>query len=173
MQNQLAEFFMNSECRRDGVANVGMSLRCFAHHSWNVTGRVPSGRKHVRKNGDVGCSRFDAAQEPGFYRWIGKLHVRVAHDNARASQGLDEVGHADEHVIRLARFAPEPDPNAQRVHLLASKDPPIQAVLMGYPDQAQLIAGFFLPLALRTRGQVFCFGVDPLLGPARPAAGWT
>jgi ABC-2 type transport system permease protein len=62
-------------------------------------------------------------------------------DFGRLEAARDRLATAidDEHVIRLARFAPEPDPNAQRVHLLASKDPPIQAVLMGYPDQAQLI----------------------------------
>ena len=61
-------------------------------------------------------------------------------DFGRLEAARDRLAMAidDEHVIRLMRFAPEPDPNAQRAHLLASKDPPVQAVLMGYPDQAQL-----------------------------------
>jgi ABC-2 type transport system permease protein len=45
----------------------------------------------------------------------------------------------DQHLIRIKRFAPEPDSNAQPAHLLASKNPPVQAVLVGLPDRPQLI----------------------------------
>ena len=64
-------------------------------------------------------------------------------DFGRLEAARDRLATAidDEHVIRLTRFAPGPDPNAQRARLLASKDPPVQAVLTGFPEHPQLTGG--------------------------------
>ena len=61
-------------------------------------------------------------------------------DFSRLDAARDRLATAidDEHVIRLTRFDPEANLNTQRAHLLASKDPPVQAVLTGLPEHPQL-----------------------------------
>ena len=55
-----------------------------------------------------------------------------------ARERLTEAIDADR-VVRLARFDPEPDLGAQRKRLLASGDPPVQAVLSDIRGQPHLI----------------------------------
>ena len=52
---------------------------------------------------------------------------------ARLAGAIDE-----DHVVRLVRIDPGPDSDAQRKRLLASRDPPVQAVLTGVPDHPRL-----------------------------------
>ena len=84
--------------------------------------------------GGIGATVANSRQKPVV------AVVASKEDFGRLDAARDRLATAidDEHVIRLTRFDPEPNPNAQRAHLLASKDPPVQAVLMGYPDRAQL-----------------------------------
>jgi ABC-2 type transport system permease protein len=44
----------------------------------------------------------------------------------------------DEHVVRLVAYPPEPDSAAQQKRLLATRSPPVQAVLNGVPDRPHL-----------------------------------
>jgi ABC-2 type transport system permease protein len=65
------------------------------------------------------------ASEPDFAR------LSTARD--RLAEAIDEPG-----LIRLVRYAPEDDSVAQQKRLLATKDPPIQAVLTGVPANPHL-----------------------------------
>ena len=58
---------------------------------------------------------------------------RLSAARQRVSEALDESK-----LIRLVRFDPEPDLAAQQQRLLATGEPPIQAVLTGLPDDPHL-----------------------------------
>jgi len=84
--------------------------------------------------GGIGASVASSRQKPV----VAVVASQADFERLDAARGRLATAIDDEHVIRLTRFAPEADPNAQRGHLLASKDPPVQAVLMGFPDRPQL-----------------------------------
>jgi len=59
-------------------------------------------RQHVGEDRHVIRAGRDAARETGGDRGLGELHVRVSHNDPGTSHCLNEVSHADEHVVRLA-----------------------------------------------------------------------
>ena len=84
--------------------------------------------------GGIGATVANSRQKPVV------AVVASEDDFSRLDAARDRLATAidDEHVIRLTRFDPEANLNTQRAHLLASKDPPVQAVLTGLPDHPQL-----------------------------------
>jgi ABC-2 type transport system permease protein len=78
----------------------------------------------------------------------------------RLAAAIDE-----DHVVRLVRFDPEPDADAQRARLLTAREPAIQAVLTGLPDHPRL-TGTIRPDGT-TAGQLRLFFAD-VRNDARP-----
>jgi ABC-2 type transport system permease protein len=59
--------------------------------------------------------------------------------NAARGQLADTLG--DDHLLRLIGYSPEPNLAAQQQRLLASRAPPVRAVLSGPLDHPQLVGG--------------------------------
>ena len=84
--------------------------------------------------GGIGASVANSRQKPV----VAVVASEADFDRLEAARDRLATAIDDDHVIRLKRFAPGPDPNAQRSRLLGSKDPPVQAVLTGFPVHPQL-----------------------------------
>jgi ABC-2 type transport system permease protein len=84
--------------------------------------------------GGIGASVANSREKPAVAVVASEEdYVPIDAARNRLAAAIDE-----DHVVRLVRVDPEPNADAQRVHLLASHDPPVQAVLMGLPDHPQL-----------------------------------
>src|SRR4029079_2521892 len=103
MKYELAELLVNAKRRRYRVPNERVLCSSFADHAGDIERRMLSRRKHVGKHYDVCCAALDTGGESCCNCGIGKLHVSVLNYHMRSGHSLNEVRHADEHVIRLAQ----------------------------------------------------------------------
>lgn len=87
--------------------------------------------------------------------------ARLAAARERLTEAIQAEG-----VVRLAQFDPEPDLAAQRERLLASRDPPVQAVLSDLSSTPRLV-GAVRPDGT-TAGQLNLILADAAARPAAP-----
>jgi ABC-2 type transport system permease protein len=84
--------------------------------------------------GGIGASVANSREKPV----VAVIASEADFDRLKVSRDRFADALDDQHVLRFQRFAPSADIRAQESALLASRSPPVEAVVTGLPDQPHL-----------------------------------
>ena len=84
--------------------------------------------------GGIGASVANSREKPV----VAVVASQADFDRLNVSRDRFADAIDDQHVLRFMRFEPAGDANAQETELLASRSPPVEAVVTGLPDKPHL-----------------------------------